>query len=117
MQIIVNTDSSVRGSDELTAHIEGIVEHALRRYATRVTRVEVHLNDESGTAKVREDDMRCVMEARLAGLQPISVRHDATSAPDAVTGAAEKMEKLLQRRLERMSEGKGRTSAAGDQTL
>lgn len=117
MQVQVNTDSSIQGSEELVVHVEGIVGRALRRFAERITRVEVHLTDESGTAKSRENDIRCVIEARLAGLQPISVRDDATSAHEAVAGAAEKLEKTLHRTLQRLKETKGRTSAGGDQAV
>jgi ribosome-associated translation inhibitor RaiA len=55
------------------------------------------------------------MEARLAGLQPITVSDDASSLEQALDGAAAKLEKTLNRTLGRLDDPKGRTSYAGDQ--
>jgi len=117
MQIQVNTDNNIKGSEELTRHVEAVVEGALGRFGDRITRVEVHLSDESSSAKSRDNDNRCVMEARLGGLQPITVTHDAASVEQAFDGAADKLEKTLERTLGRLHDSKGRTSAGGDQTI
>jgi ribosome-associated translation inhibitor RaiA len=81
----------------------------------RITRVEVHLTDESGSAKSRGNDMRCVMEARLTGLQPTTVSADGSSVDQALHDAVEKLERALSRMLDRLSDTKGRTSFAGEQ--
>lgn len=117
MQIQVNTDRNIEGSAELTRQVEAIVEGALSRFGDQITRVEVHLSDESSSAKSRDNDKRCVMEARLAGMKPITVSHDAGSVEQALDGAADKLEKTLDRTLERLRDPKGRTSAGGDQTV
>lgn len=109
MQIQLNTDNHIEGSEKLIR----LVENALGRFAERLTRVEIHLTDESGSAKSRGNDMRCVIEARAAGQQPITVSHDGTSLELALDGAADKMEKSLGRVFGILSDHKGRISFGG----
>jgi ribosome-associated translation inhibitor RaiA len=59
------------------------------------TRVEVHLSDENGD-KPGPHDLRCQLEARPKGHQPISVTHKADSLEQAIDGAAEKLEHALE---------------------
>jgi hypothetical protein len=117
MQIQVNTDSHIAGSDELTHRVEAVVEGALGRFRDRITRVEVHLNDQSSSAKAGGDDKRCLMEARLGGLQPITVSHQSASLEQALGGAAGKLQKLLERTLGRLDDPKGRTSFGDDPSI
>jgi ribosome-associated translation inhibitor RaiA len=117
MNIQVNTDNHIQGGVELTRQVEAVVEGALGRFGDRITRVEVHLSDESSSAKSRDDDKRCLMEARLAGLQPISVSHQGASVEQALGGAADRLETTLDRTLGRRDDPKGRTSFGGDQTI
>jgi ribosomal subunit interface protein len=114
MQIQVNTDNHINGSEELTRQVESVVEGALSRFSDRITRVEVHLTDESSSAKARGNDMRCVMQARPASHQPITVSHDDTSLEQALDGAADKLKKTLSRTFERLDDPKGSTSYGGD---
>ena len=101
MQIQVNTDSHITGSTKLAQEVEAIVNHALGRFGDRITRVEVYLSDENSAEKSGDSDKRCVIEARLGGLQPISVSHQGSSLDQAASGAANKLEKTLKRTLER----------------
>lgn len=101
MQILVNTDSQIEGSAKLTQEVETKVQQTLGRFGDRITRVEVYLSDENGSQKFGDADKRCVIEARLGGLQPITVRHMGSSLDQAIDGAAEKLEKTLKRTLGR----------------
>jgi len=103
MQVQVHTDSSIHGSDGLNQTVEAAVQGAVRRWTQRITRVEVHLSDVNRN-KGGSDDKRCLMEARLGGLQPIAVTHLAGTVPDAIEGAAEKLKKSLENLLGRLSE-------------
>ena len=94
MQIQVNTGNNITGSEALTRQVEGVVEGALGRFGGRVTRVEVHLNDVNGP-KGGDDDHRCQMEARLDGLQPVSVTEQAATLDQALSGAAKKLQRTL----------------------
>ena len=100
----------------MTGRVQDVVEDEIGRFGDRITRVEVHLSDENSSEKTGDNDKRCVMEARLAGLQPITVSDEGPSLEAAVDGAAGKLEKILKRTLERLDDPKGRTSYAGDQT-
>jgi len=95
MIIQINTDHTINSSDPLTAEIEAAVHSSLSHHEGRLSRVEVHLSDENG-AKSGGNDIRCVMEARPAGLQPIAVTHQAGELEEAITGAAEKLKAALE---------------------
>lgn len=101
MQIQVNTDRHIKGSPKLTGEVETIVQHALARFDDRITRVEVFLSDENSPQKFGDADKRCVIEVRLGGLRPITVHHEGSSLDQAVSGAAERLEKTLKRTLGR----------------
>lgn len=116
MLIQVNTDNHITGSEELTHEVQSVVARSLGRFGERITRVEVHLSDESSIAKSGNADKRCAMEARLAGLKPMTASHQSASLEEAVEGAADKLEKMLRRTLGRLDDAKGRISHAGDQT-
>jgi ribosome-associated translation inhibitor RaiA len=98
MQIQVNTDHTIEGHEALAAQIRGVVESALSRMSDHITRVEVHLTDESGP-KSRENNKRCMMEARLEGHQPIAVTDEAATVDLAVDGAADKLARLIEHTL------------------
>ena len=104
MQVQVNTDGNIDGNETLRQHIDTVVTSAMERFGDRVTRVEVHLSDESSSAKSRKDDMRCLMEARLAGLRPIAVSHQTGDIHQAIDGAVEKLEKIVDRTLGRLND-------------
>lgn len=94
MHIQLNTDSHIVGSDALSADVEQKVNSALKRFSDRITRVEVHLSD-LNSAKAGPDDKRCVMETRVAGMNPISACHQAPTLALAVDGSLEKLSRAL----------------------
>lgn len=79
MQIQINVDRNIEGHEALTAQVSGAVQSALSRISEHITRVEVHLSDENSNKKGGNDDMRCVMEARVEGHRPIAVTHGQRS--------------------------------------
>lgn len=102
MKIQINTDSNIAGNDQLRREVETLLRGALDRFSEKITRVEVHLSDENSDKKSGVDDMRCLLEARLAGLQPIAVSHEAATLQGAVDGAAEKLKRSLDSTLGRL---------------
>jgi ribosome-associated translation inhibitor RaiA len=114
MQVRVTTDNNITGNDRLTGQVEDIVNDVLDRFRDRITRVEVFLGDENSRAKSGQNDKRCTMEARLAGLQPVAVTEQAESLDQAMRGAAEKLEKTLDRTLGRLSDRKSRKPMGGE---
>lgn len=103
MQVQVNTGNNITGSEELSSRVQGVVKDTLGRFGDRITRVEVHLNDVNGP-KPGDDDNRCMMEARLEGLQPISVTDQAATLDQAVSGAAKKLQRSLDSTLGKLSD-------------
>jgi hypothetical protein len=101
MQIRTNTDGSLDGSAALAARAETIVEGALGRFSDQITTVEVHLGDQNGVRR-GPADKRCMMEARLEGLQPIAVTHDAGDVELAMRGAADKLKRSIESTLGRL---------------
>lgn len=95
MQIQVNSDNHIDSTSRLEEWVRTTVESTLERYEENLTRVEVHLRDENGD-KPGPHDMRCQMEARPKGHQPISVTHKANSLDQAVDGAAVKLNHALE---------------------
>ena len=107
MHILVNSDHRITGTEALTERVEGIVADAVGHFADRITRIEVHLNDVNGD-KQGDNDKRCMLEARVGGLKPIAVTHQAAHMAEALHGAAEKLERALSHALERLDETAGR---------
>ncbi len=101
MQIQVNTDNHIQGREKLVAEVEQTVESSLRHYSAQITRIEVHLSDEN-SHKGGVQDKRCMMEARLEGLQPVAVTHQADTLSQALDGAAKKMKATLSSTLGRL---------------
>jgi ribosome-associated translation inhibitor RaiA len=108
MQVLVNSDHHIVGGEDLTARVQGVVEGRLERFDGRITRVEVHLNDLNGS-KLGERDKRCMMEARVGGLKPIAVSHEAPTLTEAIHMAADKLERALDHALGRLANTMGRT--------
>jgi ribosomal subunit interface protein len=98
MQIQINSDHHITGSPELAGHVQALVRDTLDRYSDRITRVEVHLNDLNSDSKGGADK-RCGMEARLGGVGPIAVNHEAENLDLAINGAMEKLERAIEHKL------------------
>ena len=101
MQIQVNTDHNITGREDVVGLVQSTVEGAIGRFADRVTRVEAHLSDTS-SHKSKGDNKRCLLEARLAGLQPIAVSHLAPTIEIAVTEAADKLQRAIESKVGRV---------------
>jgi len=101
MQIQINSDHHVSASPQVAARIQELLRGTLERYSDRITRVEVHLNDLNST-KGGNSDKRCLMEARLSGLGPVDVNHEADVLEIAIDGAMEKLERAIEHKLGRI---------------
>ncbi len=95
MKIQLNTDHNIEGTEELSAHVTGVVQSDLGELCEHVTRVEVHLSDVDG-AKSGQGDKRCVMEARLEGRKPIAVTDHGSTVDHAIDGAIAKLKRVVE---------------------
>ena len=109
MQIQINTDRNIQGHETLAAEISGVIELAFTRFRDHITRVEVHLSDQNSGKKGGNDDMRCLMEARLEGRRPISVTHQAATIGQAVDGAADKLGRKMDSTIGKLRDQRSRT--------
>ncbi|MBP6671639.1 MAG: HPF/RaiA family ribosome-associated protein [Bacteroidetes bacterium] len=95
MQIQINTDNTIQGHAAFTTEISSKVESAFSRFSEEITRVELHLSDENGEKSGR-DDKKCVLEVRLKGKQPIAVTEQNVTLDKSISGAIEKMTRLIE---------------------
>lgn len=103
MKIQINTDANIQGTEALADKVSASIEQALEHFKGQITRVEVHLSDES-RGKIGPHDQRCMLEARLEGRKPVAVTDHATSLEEAVDGAAEKLAHMLESSLGRLQD-------------
>jgi ribosome-associated translation inhibitor RaiA len=103
MKIQINTDKSVEGSEKFNSYITSRISEKMSRYSSHITRVEVHISDENGK-KEGPNDIRCLIEARLEGRQPIAVSNQDETEEQAVSGALEKLRTSLETVIGRLSE-------------
>ena len=115
MQIQINTDHHLQGSEAREQWASGVVDTAMGHFADNVTRVEVHLSDENAGAG-GAPDKRCLMEARLNGRSPIAVTQHAESIDAAVNGASHKLVRAMDHELGRAAkhDHEARRSPADD---
>ncbi len=96
MQVQFNTDKNVIGNEELTVSSTSLISEELSRFSHQITRVEVHFSDEDGN-KDGFNDKRCMVEARLAGMNPIAVTNKANTHEQALFGAIDKLKTSLEK--------------------
>ena len=112
MQVLVNSDHHIVGGEDLTQRVQGVVAGRLERFDGRITRVEVHLND-LNSLKLGERDKRAMMEARIGGLKPIAVSHEAPTLTEAIHVAADKLERAIEHALGKLEDTQGRMPPEG----
>ena len=93
MQIRVDVDDHIDGSEELMVRVEGVVQGSLDGYQEKVTRVAVHLSRRV-PHRYGEHDMCCRMEAQV-GCHPVSVSHEAVTLTEAIHAASAKLERAV----------------------
>ena len=95
MNIQINTGHNIQSNETLIAKFRSIIESSLSRMSDHITSVEVHLKDEDG-AKKGKNDKRCMIEARLEGRQPIVVTDHADTLNQALDGAIDKLINMIE---------------------
>lgn len=101
MQVLLNTDTHIDGRQAMSDHLESVVKDALGHYGERITRVEAHVTDANGAAKIGPEDIHCTLEARPAGHVPVVAKDRAASAHQAIQGALHKLERVLSTEFEK----------------
>ena len=101
MDIQFNTDNNVEGKQAVEEFMSTSIAEALERFSSHITRLEIHLSDENGQKKGPKDK-RCLIEARLKGMDPIAVTSQEDNLHKAVNAAVDKMRAKLTTRLGRL---------------
>jgi ribosomal subunit interface protein len=94
MTIQINSDNNIKGTEGLSSFVESTIADTLKRFDNHITRIEVHLNDEN-SHKSGVNDKRCMLEARLEGMQPIAVTAHGDTIHEALKGALTKLKSSL----------------------
>lgn len=95
MQVQVNSDNTVTVDAEMIRLAEEDLNRILNRFESHVTRLEVHLSDINGE-RGGPNDKRCLLEARLAAHDPLTVTAQASAVEASIKAAGQKMKNLLE---------------------
>jgi ribosome-associated translation inhibitor RaiA len=104
VQVQINTGKNVEAETDV---MEEELLDTLSRFSDQLIRVDVHLTDQNAE-KSGADDLRCTMEAKLAGFKPVAVTHSAATVNEAYNGAAEKIARVLDTTLAKIEARRGR---------
>lgn len=102
MKIQFNTDKNIKGTEDFVAPLTLLIEDVLEKYSSQITRIEVHLSDEDGD-KEGLKAIRCLIEARLSGMNPIAVSSQSDTEEQAVSESLNKLKSNLETILGRQS--------------
>ena len=72
MKIQLNTDKNIQGKETLETIVSEKINHELKHFADKISRIEIHLSDQNAL-KGGPDDIQCKIEARVEGMQPVMV--------------------------------------------
>ncbi len=95
MTIQFNTDKTISGEERQEDFFTAQISKDLERFHSHITRIEVHLSDENGK-KDGVKDIRCLIEARIEGKQPIAASDQANNIELAISGATHKLKAALE---------------------
>jgi ribosome-associated translation inhibitor RaiA len=102
MEINVNTDNTIDRHQGLDERVREVVESSISRFE-QVRRVDVHLSNQNGQ-KHEDGDNYCMMEARVAGYEPVVVHAHAADLHLSINGAANKLKRALDSALGRLND-------------
>ena len=106
MNIELRTDNHIQNSDRLITYVREELNQEFQRHSERITHFSVHLSDENG-AKGGDDDIRCMIEARPAGLKPVVVNHRGHNIDTAIHGAIDRLKRSLEHAFEKNENPRG----------
>ncbi|MDR3369672.1 HPF/RaiA family ribosome-associated protein [Rhodoferax sp.] len=95
MQVQFHTDNHIEGTEAMAQWATSTIKDSLARFSGQITRVEAYLSDENGGKKNKPDSIQCTLEARLEGHQPLVLKHQGANLNQAIEGAIEKMDRLI----------------------
>ena len=106
MNIEIRTDKHIQSSERLIDYVRAELSKEFQRHSERITHFSVHISDENGD-KGGGDDIRCMVEAKAAGLKPVVVTHKAKNIDLALHGAIDRVKRSLEHVLEKNENPRG----------
>ncbi|RKG29597.1 HPF/RaiA family ribosome-associated protein [Acinetobacter tianfuensis] len=100
MNIEIRTDKNIQNSERLITYIRAELNQEFQRHSERITHFSVHLSDENGD-KGGDDDIKCMIEARLAGVKPVVVNNRGHNVDTAIHGAIDRLKRSLEHVIEK----------------
>jgi ribosomal subunit interface protein len=116
MNIEIRTDKNIQNSDRLIEYVRAELNQEFQRHSERITHFSVHFSDENGD-KGGSDDIKCMIEARPAGLKPVVVNHKGHNIDTAIHGAIERLKRSLEHTFEKKENPRGTQPAFADADL
>ncbi len=103
MDVQVRSDYHVKADEVLISYVKDQVLAGLTPYAGRLMSAKVHLSADTvnHTGPV---DIRCLVEVRPTGHEPVVVIHHAHTKQAAIRGGVEDMREILHRLFGRMDQ-------------
>lgn len=95
MQVQVNTSNGIENTDALERWANDYLNEQLARFRQDITRVEVQLRD-TNSGKGGDNDIRCMLEARVTGHDPVAATHHASNQDEAFRGATQRLTHALE---------------------
>lgn len=103
--LIQYNSNNIPVSQEMEADLSEFINKSLKRFTSRITRIEVHLEDEN-SLKGGENDKRCSIELKAANIEPIIVTNKSDNVIQAVRGAADKAKASLTKTIGKLNDRK-----------
>jgi ribosome-associated translation inhibitor RaiA len=109
MQIQVNSNRSIDTGESFERWATAELNETFSRFKDGITRIEVHMSDENSD-KISPNHKRCMLEARLANLEPVAVNHQAATQDEAFRGASDKLKRALEHTVGKLRDHRARES-------
>ncbi|HWH18838.1 MAG TPA: HPF/RaiA family ribosome-associated protein [Allosphingosinicella sp.] len=106
MFIQIHTDNQVTSDNDRDTKLEEQIRQRLARFEDRITDIEIHVSDVNGP-RGGAADLRCTLEARVNGVQPVAVADHGSTVDRAILGATKKAARALDHQLGKLSDRKG----------
>lgn len=102
MFIQIHADNQLPSDRERDSRLEDQIRQRLARFEDRITDVEIYVSDVNGQ-RGGSADLRCTLEARVAGIQPVAVAEHGATVDRAVLAAAKKAVRALDHQLGKLN--------------
>lgn len=94
MIIQLNADKILNVHETFGNKLEDIMSKKLQRFSEHITTLEIHITDEN-SIKTGPNDIKCILEAHLRGMQSLVVTEKANTLEQSVHKAIDRLKDSL----------------------